>query len=131
MITFLESCDVVFADPDNGLSREGVINRKSATLSEISDLARGGRAVILFRFPNREGTHLKQLGRHHLALADYNPITVRTCVNLCNAAGRKFARIRWFTLVNPTIEMRKFVDQFATRLKSITDARAEVSEPAM
>ena len=116
-------------DPDNGVSREGVINRKSATLSEISDLARGGRAVMLIRFPSRDSTHLEQLQKHHLALADYKPITVRTCVSLRNIVGRKFPRIRWFTLINPSIEMRKSICKFATQLSSIADANAIVDAP--
>ncbi len=131
MIRSLQSCDVIFADPDNGLSRDGVVSRKSATFSEISGLAREGRAVILIRFPSRNGSHDEQLGRHHFALAEYGPVTVRTCVILCNAAGRKFPRIRWFTLINPTIEMRKLVGQFATMLNSVTNSRAEVSDSAM
>jgi len=128
MVTRLKSCDVVFADPDNGLSREGIINRKSATPSEISDLAHSGRSVILIRFPSRDGTHLEQLQRYHSVLAAYTPITVRTCVILSNSTGRRFPRIRWFTLINPSDEMRVSIRHFATQLASLHDASAVVSE---
>jgi hypothetical protein len=128
MVKCLQSSDVIFADPDNGLSREGKVSRKSATLSEISHLAQSGRAVILIRFPSRQGTHLEQLEKHHLLLADYKPITVRTCVHQSNSKGSRSPRIRWFTLMNPSNEMRESVRRFASRLKTIEGAKVELSE---
>jgi hypothetical protein len=128
MIKSLKSSNVVFADPDNGLSREGKISRKGATLSEILALANGGRAVILIRFPSRQGTHLAQLEQHHLVLSDHKPITVRTCVLQSNRKGGYSPRIRWFTVMKPSNEMRASAHRFAIQLRSIKAASADVSE---
>ncbi|MGB7077622.1 MAG: hypothetical protein WBD53_10570 [Xanthobacteraceae bacterium] len=126
MLKSLEASDGIFADPDNGLSKEGIISRKSATLDEISSLARNDRAVILIRFPHRRSSHVEQLQIHHSVLDAYRPVTVRTCVRLYNDKSRGFPRIRWFTLMNASEGMKESARQFALRLDSIQGASAEI-----
>lgn len=128
MVECLRAADFIFADPDNGLSREGVIHRKNATLDEVNALASPARPVVLIRFPSRNGTHLEQLTAHHSRLSIFRPITLRTCVAVRNKIGIPSPRIRWFTILNASKEIRESVQNFQRRLASIKGARAEVVE---
>lgn len=130
MVQCLNGCDVVFVDPDNGLSRHGIISRKSATVDEIEHLSRDGRAVILIRFPSRRGSHVEQLELHHRVLAPYGPKTIRTCVQVRGKNGNPFPRIRWFTLLNAQEEMVAAAEAFVGRLGSISGVKATMSEGA-
>jgi hypothetical protein len=128
----LADCDVVFADPDNGISREGVVTLKSATLQEINDLSKERqRSVILIRFPSRVCGHLEQLAQHHESLASHHPLTVRTCVQVRNRVAKGFPRIRWFTLLNGSEAMKDLARDFVNQLKSIAGAKASFSEDSL
>jgi hypothetical protein len=127
MANHLKASDVIFADPDNGLSNDGVVHRKSATLGEINLLSALERPVILIRFPSRKGKHLEQLERHHLRLASFRPVTLRTCVTVRNRNGSASPRIRWFSILNASAEIRRNIHDFQQRLASIGGAKAEVA----
>jgi hypothetical protein len=127
MAEHLKASDIIFADPDNGLSKDGVVHRKSATIDEIKLLSAKERPVVLIRFPSRKGKHLEQLELHHLRLASFRPLTLRTCVTVRNKNGSASPRIRWFSILNASGEIRRNVQEFRRRLASIEGARAEVT----
>lgn len=119
MLASLAGADIIFADPDNGLTRAGCPPvRKSATLDEICGLAADRRPVVLIRFPHRLYGHEVQLQEHHEALANYAPWTVRTCVTVRSATGGGTSpRIRWFTVLNGDEALLRAAKDFAHRLE--------------
>jgi len=123
----LTASDIVFADPDNGLSKDGVVHRKSATLDEIKMLCATDRPVVLIRFPGRIGKHLKQLEMHHSRLASFRPLTLQTCVTVRNKNGSACPRIRWFSILNASGEIRRNIQDFQRRLASIGGVKVEVT----
>ena len=122
----LSECSAVFADPDNGVSRPGVVSRKSATVQEISSLCGADRLVLLIRFPHRLSSHADQLSSYHDAFAEFLPITVRTCVRVPNANGSTSPRIRWFTALNGGPDARSSMESFAQSLAALPGASATV-----
>jgi hypothetical protein len=126
MLSRLESCDVVFADPDNGVSRPDVVIRKSATVDEIKALGLAGRLTILIRFPHRQASHDAQLADYHATFAEFRPVTLRTCVRVPNSNGSTSPRIRWFTVMNPKPDTRARMFGFQKRLETIPGATARL-----
>lgn len=127
MANHLKASDIIFADPDNGLSKDGVVHRKSATLEEIKLLSAMERPVILIRFPSRIGTHAEQLEFHHSRLASFRPLTLRTCVTVRNKNGSASPRIRWFSILNASGEIRRNIRDFKRRLALTKGAKAEIA----
>lgn len=70
----LRSCDLVFADPDNGIEpekfdHEDVKAHKSATFPELRKLARAGRALLVYHHQaRRKGGHLREIDALHRRL---------------------------------------------------------------
>jgi len=126
MIRSLALCDVVFADPDNGVSRPGVVSRKSAVVDEVRDLCKEGRTAFLIRFPHRLTSHDDQLADQHRTFAEYAPLTLRTCVRVPNGNGTTSPRIRWFSALNPRTETRGAIADFAARLQAVPGATVRV-----
>jgi hypothetical protein len=118
----LAPCSSVFADPDNGVSRRGLISRKSATVEEVFELCGHGRLCLLIRFPHRLASHAEQLARYHEAFARFAPITLRTCVRVPNANGTTSPRIRWFTALNARNDVRERIADFAIRAGALPGA---------
>lgn len=127
MVESLRAAHSVFADPDNGVSREGVVSRKSATIGEVRDLAAGGRTVYLIRFPHRQASHDEQLRSYHQAFGDFRPITLRTCVRVPNRNGSTSPRIRWFSVFNGDATSRERLERFSARVSAIRGAKAELA----
>jgi hypothetical protein len=127
MVDRLKSADVIFADPDNGLSRDGIVHRKSATWDEVQMLSSSERPVVLIRFPSRFGTHQEQLILHHQRLSILRPVTLRTCVTVRNKNGGASPRIRWFTMINASKEILASIQGFQRRLMSIKGVRTELA----
>ena len=126
MVERLRACHVVFADPDNGVSRPGVVSRKSATVDEVTALCADGRMVLLIRFPHRLVSHDDQLSSYHATFAAFRPITLRTCVRIANGNGTTSPRIRWFTALNPQPETAAQMTSFSERLMGIPGATARI-----
>jgi hypothetical protein len=126
MLRRLAEASVVFADPDNGVSRPGTVSPKSATIDEALSLAANGRSVLLIRFPHRMNSHEEQLAHYHATFADPRPVTVRTCVRVTNANGSTSPRIRWFTALNPTPAIVAGVEAFATAVRQLPGASAMI-----
>lgn len=126
LVKSLDGVQAVFADPDNGVSRPGVLSPKSATIPEVEALARDGRTVFLIRFPHRVTSHDNQLVDYHGWLRAFAPVTVRTCVRVPNRNGSTSPRIRWFTALNAGADTRARVDAFAARLNGLPMGSATV-----
>jgi len=126
MLEALADANIVFADPDNGVSRPSVVSRKSATVEETLSLAARGRPVLLIRFPHRLYSHDEQLTHYHATFAEQRPVTVRTCVRVPNANGSTSPRIRWFTSLNPTPAIIAGIQDFACAVRNLPGAAAEV-----
>jgi hypothetical protein len=125
----LDSADIVFLDPDNGVGGE---TEKHATFTEIRLLRRSGRAIVFITFPGRDMTHdalLRQLHERLAVEADVqNVITLRTNVSVPRAAGSRsyVQRQRWFTLVDPDAELEARAQAFAGALAAVPRVRARL-----
>ncbi|WP_426031848.1 hypothetical protein [Caulobacter sp. DWP3-1-3b2] len=127
MLTTLAPASIIFADPDNGVSRPGGVSPKSATIDEALALASRERPVLLIRFPHRLNSHDEQLAQYHTAFAAQRPVTVRTCVRVPNANGSTSPRIRWFTALNPTPAITAGIEAFASAVRLLPGAAASVN----
>lgn len=96
----LEGCDLVFADPDNGLVDEAVHRRnqpvfgKQIPLSEALALAHGRTAVVYHHNTRFKGGHDKEVD-HWLAQLGGNALAVRANAYSC----------RTFFIINPDLEL--------------------------
>jgi len=108
--TDLENCDLVFADPDNGLCdddtyKRGQINLwKRIPLSEVRALAEGKTAVIYHHNARYPGGHEKEIS------------------DLIGKLGPNTLAMRWraynsrtFFVVNPTSDMYELLETFSDR----------------
>jgi hypothetical protein len=97
----LESSELVFLDPDNGL---GMNSKKHATFEEIRSLKRLGRVVIFITFPGRV-KHEFQVARLHQRLKEEAEaealFTLRTHVSVRSEKNPNLylPRFRWFTVI--------------------------------
>ncbi len=85
----LDSADLVFLDPDNGL---GVESEKHATYSEIGLLRRPGRTIVFITFPGRSMRHDALAQRLHeqlsVEIGAKKVVTLRTNVSVPALSGR-------------------------------------------
>jgi hypothetical protein len=123
----LANADVVFVDPDNGISKANKTLRKSATATEITELCSSNRPVITIRFPHRRDSHNRQLSELHSMFFECRPVTLRTTVRVPNRGGGSSPRIRWFTLLNGTEHMLKKMHIFSENLNNTQCASAKVA----
>jgi hypothetical protein len=125
----LDSADIAFLDPDNGVGRE---TEKHATFSEIRLLRKLGRAIVFITFPGRSMKHdalLQQLHEHlSVETGAENIVTLRTNVSLPLAIGSSsyVQRQRWFTVVDPDAELAARAQAFAIELAAIPRVRARL-----
>jgi hypothetical protein len=126
----LDGADVVFLDPDIGIGREGT--ESYATFSEVRLLRRAGRAVIFISFPRRNTKHDALVQQLHEGLAIYagarNVATLRTNVSVPRAEGSPYVvqRPRWFTIVDPDVQLMARSRAFAKALASVPRVRAQL-----
>lgn len=125
----LESADIVFLDPDNGLGSE---SSKHATYAEVRQLRRPGRSIAFITFPGRASTHDEQVRQMHERLVAETDartiITLRTNVSVPRGDGSGYfvQRPRWFTVVDPDDEISRRAEAFGDSLKSIPRVRAKL-----
>lgn len=106
----LRSCDIVFADPDNGLVDDGEQHRrqkrfgKRLPLSEARALAAGRPAVIYHHNSRRKGGHDVEVD-HWLGQLGDNAFAVRATAYSC----------RTFFILNPDATIRRRVEAFCHR----------------
>jgi hypothetical protein len=98
----LASCDVVFADPDNGLIDDASQRRrqkmfaKSVPLSEVLTLAKERTAIIYHHNTRRSGGHVREIS-HWLRLLGNDSFAIRS---------RKFSG-RTFFVLNPNAVLER------------------------
>jgi len=125
----LDDCDIIFLDPDNGL---GADPEKHATLAEVRELRKPGRAIIFITFPKREN-HSQQVDQLHQDLRKEtgaeSVMTVRTHVRVPSLKDPKHLvpRVRWFTIVDGKADLLNRAQIFATALSSVPFAGAKIS----
>jgi hypothetical protein len=123
----LDSANLVFLDPDNGLGAE---TEKHATCSEIDLLRRPGRAIVFITFPGRTMQHNALAQRLHKQLSAQTGakevVTLRTNVSVPTAERpRSFVqRQRWLTVIDPDAELITRARTFASNLTCIPRVRA-------
>ena len=104
----LDTADIIFLDPDNGLGNQ---TPKHATLSEIERLRRKERAIVFITFPGRSMSHDTLARCLHLQLREdagaQRVITLVTNVSVPRAPGSLYyvQRQRWLTVVDPDDEL--------------------------
>jgi hypothetical protein len=122
----LDSANLVFLDPDNGLGTE---TEKHATCSEINLLRRPGRAIVFITFPGRTMPHDALAQRLHEQLSIKTGakeiVTLRTNVSVpCAERPRSYVqRQRWFTVIDPDAELIARARAFANNLACIPRVR--------
>ena len=125
----LDSANIVFLDPDNGIGAE---TEKHATLAEIRLLRKPGRAIVFITFPGRNLKHDALLRQLHERLAvevgAETVMTLRTNVSVPRSAGSHsyVQRQRWFTVVEPDAELTARAQGFAIALASVPRVRARL-----
>jgi hypothetical protein len=112
--TQLVNCDVVFADPDNGIvddvdTRKGTLTYgKQIPLAEALSLAEGRCAVIYHHNTRRAGGHDAEVD-HWLAQIDRPALAVRA----------KAYSPRTFFAINPTPEIERRIHAFCARWEAL------------
>ncbi|MBE0580150.1 hypothetical protein [Devosia sp.] len=112
-LTELEQCDLVLADPDNGIIDDSDHRRgqpgfgKQMPLSEVLALAAGRSAVIYHHNTRFKGGHHKEVD-HWLAQLGLNAIAVRANAYSC----------RTFFIVNPDGALAVRAAEFCDRWKN-------------
>lgn len=117
MYEAIESADVIFIDPDNGL---GATSELHATLDEVEILGRKNRPVITIQFPHRNAKYPQQLEELHQLFEGHSITTVMTSVWV------KQPRATWFNIINATEQMNESAKDFTESFNSIEHAKAEI-----
>jgi hypothetical protein len=126
----LDGANLVFLDPDNGIGAE---TEKHATFREIDLLRKPGRAIVFITFPGHNLKHDALLQRLHEQLAAEvgaeSAITLRTSVSVPRSSGSRYyvPRARWFTVVEPDVELTARAQAFAIALGSVPRVSAQLS----
>ena len=108
----LAACDLVFADPDNGLVDDRIDRRRRAVfckqipLAEAKALASGRTAVIYHHNTRRKGGHLAEI-EHWMGQLGTGTVAVRANAYTC----------RTFFILNPDEEIRNRAISFCRRWK--------------
>jgi hypothetical protein len=108
----LAECDLVFADPDNGLvddrpeRRRRAVFCKQIPLNEATELAKDRTAVIYHHNTRRRGGHDEEI-RWWIGQLGANSIAVRANAYTC----------RTFFIMNPDGEIRERAESFCQRWK--------------
>jgi hypothetical protein len=108
MIAAVDSADLVFLDPDNGLET-GSLSPKSAALAELAALRRPGRALLLYhhqtRFKGGAGAEVRHLA-DRLVTAGFQAI---------DAIRFRPYSSRFYFLLDADAELRERLARFAER----------------
>lgn len=129
MARTLAGCNLVFLDPDTGLS--GPTDDKHVTPSEIRRLHQPGRTIVLISFSRAQKTHTATL--HEMLLSEESGarsvITLRTNVSVPERPGatKVVQRARWFTLIDPDNDLIERMVRFSGMLKRLPRANASIT----
>jgi hypothetical protein len=118
-----------FLDPDTGIGED---SEKHATYSEIRQVHKPERAIVVITFSGRSMKHVALLRQLHERLAHEthaeNIVTLRTNVSVPRAVGPSayVQRQRWFTVVDPDAELTTRAQAFTDDLASIPRVTAQL-----
>ena len=123
----LRSADLVFLDPDNGLGHDP---EKHAQISDLHELAREGRTLVVIKFPGRTKYETQISDVHaQLQAAGFRGIaTLRTNVSVPTHSDsrRVVQRPRFFTLISADETLIERTRLFAERFSRLPNARASM-----
>lgn len=124
----LADADLVFLDPDNGVGGRSV---KHATWGEVRSLVRSDRCTAFITFPGRT-PHDEQTVRLHDLVRDEthceSVATIRTSVAVpATKPGAFVPRVRWFTLINPSVALLGRLHNFAVAVNAQPRMSASIS----
>jgi hypothetical protein len=112
----LEAADLVFLDPDNGVGDDP---DKHAHLSEVQQLRRPGRAIVFITFPGRL--------KHNLLLQQlHEQIGGEVFTLKVTAFPTRAPSIRWFTVVDPDVELAARAQAYTSALSSVPRVTARI-----
>ena len=127
----LESTNLVFLDPDNGVGKR---SKKHATMAEIQSLLQPRRAVVFISFPGFSVCHqvLARRRRDEIFAGTKarHVVTLRTNVSVPRAPGLRqvVQRPRWFTVIDPDALLVSRIEAFAEALRRGPRVRAWIDE---
>lgn len=125
MANCLDACDIIFADPDNGV---GCSSRRHATWDEITMLRRPGRALLLIKFPARVAFPIQVRKLHENLTELCSANSALTLMATARCGGR--ATRCWFTLIDADLQLDRSFRAFSSRLSAISVASAQLEPPA-
>lgn len=123
----LETADIVFLDPDNGLGNK---TSKHATFEELKLMRRPGRALVIITFPGRSKPHVELVKDLHKRLGDEigsdSIATLRTNISVpANAGSSVFVqRQRWLTVIDADRDLITRLQAFAIDLSKVPKLKA-------
>lgn len=116
----LETADLIFLDPDNGIGPE---TEKHATLDELRLLRSPGRAIVFITFPGRRphADILRELHDSVLSNAGaQNVVTLRTNVSVpARKPGTVVQRQRWFSIMDADHVLLGRARDFVARINTV------------
>jgi hypothetical protein len=128
--TQIGDSDIIFLDPDNGLSQDATV--KHATYEEIRHFVESGKCVVFITFPKRVN-HDDQVQQLHVDLAEKTGAqriwTMRVSVSIRNRQKSGYVpTFRWFTVIDPDFEIGKRANQFIDLLKQVNKVKVRSNE---
>jgi hypothetical protein len=119
MKNHLSECNLVFLDPDNGLGRADELH---TTTDEVGQIRLDGRYIVLIKFPAfvQRDMQIKQYHKQLFEEAGAKSILTITTSVMINGKPR----IRWFTIIDGTVEIEKRATRFADKLNLIKGCKA-------
>jgi hypothetical protein len=114
----LEGAYLVFVDPDNGLEPDGYSHGssksgKSVLLSELRELSRPGRCLIVYHH------HTRQKGGHHSEIEHWVDRLRESGFQTVDALRAKSYSPRVFFLLDAPADIRQRTEQIAVRRKGL------------
>ena len=122
----MNSADVVFTDPDNGITFTQPSSPKHIYIEELQKLAGWNRRpVICIQFPGRHKKHPDQIRDLLSACKNSNPCILATQAKFMKANGRTNVNKRWFIILNATNTERR-IERFAECVNDICGLEANI-----
>ena len=126
LVSMMNDADVVFSDPDNGITFTQPFSHKHIFIHELLELAElNKRPVICVQFPGRHKKHPEQISDLLAACKHFKPCILATKAKLRKNTGRTTVSKRWFIILNAT-EAQKRIVEFSERMNKIEGLEASI-----
>jgi hypothetical protein len=125
----LADADIVFVDPDNGFEPSGfspgsVNAGKSVMFSELLELTRSGRSLIVYHH------HTRRAGGHHAEIAYWADRLCATGFTTIDALRARPYSPRAYFLLNATPDVRKTAEQITGHWEGLITWHQDKADPA-